>query len=175
MSITSQSSDVQCCYTLLTSSLILCSGTDMKFTVETLDSHAKRYAEKAGSLSEKMSQEEAVKMLVEHDLSVYGDGRFPIEDYLRAICRTPTITFADYLQAVSMAMGDPIDAGVRENFLKLDKDRSGALDSAELGDLLDECTSVSQKREQVKELLECMDVDNDGKVNYAEIVKAICF
>ena len=48
-----------------------------------------------------------------------------------------------------MAMGDPIDAAVRENFLKLDKDRSGALDSTELGDLLDECTSVSQKREQV--------------------------
>lgn len=47
-----------------------------------------------------MPADEAIKMLEEQDLSVYGDGRFPIGDYLRHICKEPLVTFADYLQVL---------------------------------------------------------------------------
>ena len=50
-------------------------------------------------ISALMPRSEAVKMLHEQDLSVYGDGKFPIEDYLAVITKkADMVSFADYLQ-----------------------------------------------------------------------------
>ncbi|KAL5271524.1 hypothetical protein ACHWQZ_G001964 [Mnemiopsis leidyi] len=149
---------------------------NMKFTPEVLDAQSEKYSTKVGSITALMPRNEAVKLLQEQDLTVYGDGKFPIEDYLAVITnKSDQVSFADYLQAVTMAMGDPMDSVIRENFVKLDKDRSGTLDQNELADMLDGCTNSTEKKNMVKELLDCMDVDKDGKVNYSEIVRAICF
>ena len=46
-----------------------------------------------------MPRNEAVKLLQEQDLTVYGDGKFPIEDYLAVITnKSDQVSFADYLQ-----------------------------------------------------------------------------
>ena len=51
-----------------------------------------------------------------------------------------------------MAMGSPLDNVVRENFVKLDKDRSGFLDQKELGALLDDCLNEKERKDQVRHL-----------------------
>ena len=47
-----------------------------------------------------MPIEEAIKMLKEEDLEVYGDGRYPIGDYLFSLCPDKLIRFADYIQVL---------------------------------------------------------------------------
>ena len=81
-----------------------------------------------------MTKEEASKQLKEQDLAVYGDGKFPIEDYIGSICKSGQLMFSDYVQvekrfarlayfpqrlptiprttfSISMAKNDPIPSG----------------------------------------------------------------
>jgi len=147
----------------------------MKFTLEQLDVHHKRFIQATGSPQGLMTREEASKQLKEQDLAVYGDGKFPIEDYIGSICKSGQLMFSEYVQAVSMAMNDPIPSGIRDAFVSMDKDKNGALTPDELSNMLDSCDSVEQTKAEVNNLLACMDIDNDGKVSYAEILKAVYF
>lgn len=147
----------------------------MKFTLVQLDEQHKKFIQATGSCQGMMTKEEASKQLKEQDLAVYGDGKFPIEDYIGSICKSGQLMFSDYVQAVSMAMGDPIPSGIRDAFVMMDKDKNGALTPDELSNMLDSCESVEQTKAEVNNLLEIMDVDHDGKVNYAEILKAVYF
>jgi len=95
-----------------------------------------------------LSFNRAVSLLTQLDFKYYGDGKYPLSHYLREIIGSKTtVTFPNFVQAVSMSISKPIPLGYKEGFEDMDLDHNGKLDAKEVFNMM---KKVSLRHHSIK-------------------------
>jgi len=118
----------------------------------------------------------AVALLTKLDFKFYGDAKYPLSHYLREIVGScTTVTFPNFVQAVSISISKPIPLGYKEGFEDMDLDHNGKLDAKEVFNMMKKISDSCYSWADVEDFLESTDMDHDGKMDYAEMLKAFYF
>ncbi|KAL5255619.1 hypothetical protein ACHWQZ_G011003 [Mnemiopsis leidyi] len=118
----------------------------------------------------------AVSLLTKHDFKYYGDGKYPLSHYLREVVGSrTTVSFPNFVQAISMSISKPIPLGYKEGFEDMDLDHNGKLDAKEVFNMMKKISDSCYSWADVEDFLASTDMDHDGKMDYAEMLKAFYF